>query len=164
MIRALFVAVALLVLAVGVAPTATADPYDDLRSMLPAGYNPGSCRTIDEQYEAVLAALACFDNSLPGGPHNAVYALYADPDRLVNDFSDALARLEIVPCPGGAPSPGDWGHGTTGAPLGQVACLAGKNKPEITWTKVPDRLFAHAIAPQGNLDSLYQWWRTNLAI
>ena len=44
MIRALLAAAAVAAAAICAVPTASADPYDQLRGLVPAGYGPDSCR------------------------------------------------------------------------------------------------------------------------
>lgn len=175
MLRTLLVA-AIAAAAIVAAPTASADPYDQLRAMLPTGYGPDSCRPGEGGYPSSteLAALECRDNSLPGGPTYAYYRLYADHDVLNDAFSTEREGSRQMywwfePCPG-------WGANAPAQPMtwyresnpnesaGWVVC-GRTNGPahgnaaakSIIWTTDSDLLLSIGEGP--DLARLYDWWK-----
>lgn len=166
MIRALSGAVVLGAIAVCWAPAAVADYYDQLRSLLPAGYGSGSCAPAEPGFVAPgdVAALTCRANSRPGGPGYARYELFQDPAMLAVQFQrDVSARHPYpVPCPGGQPSPGHWMYESTpDTTAGSILCgrVEGGDDVAVEWTKDRELLLALASGP--DLTGLYDWWRTN---
>lgn len=162
MIRALLLAAAIAAAAMSAAPTASADPYDDLIGMLPPGYGPDSCHPIDNPPKAALALLECGPNSLPGGPSHARYLLYGDPGLVSNIFGGLAKQPErtLIPCfRGDTASAGSWGNpaGTDG---GKLMCSTSGGTAELTWTSHSSHLIAHADGP--DVVALYNWWLDNV--
>ena len=166
MIRVFSVAAAVAAVAVGTAPSAGADPYDQLRGLLPAGYGSDSCKPAQPDFlgEGALAGLNCRDNSLPGGPTYALYELFANPNALANQFqNDVSARHpHPIPCPGGQPSPGSWhDNSTPDKTAGSILCgrLEGGPDVAVEWTNESKLLLALASGP--DVANLYYWWTAN---
>jgi hypothetical protein len=157
MIRALLAAAAIVAAAIGAAPTASADPYGKLVGMMPAGYGPDSCRLVDNPPQFALAVLDCGNNSLPGGPTHARYALSADPGAVLAVFG-GYAKLPFrspVPCGSGDTAGGTWSNkaGTDG---GSVACSTSGGVAEVSWTSHSNLFLAHADGP--DITPLFQWF------
>ncbi len=169
MIRVLLAAATVAVATMAAAPPVHADPYGDLWSLLPAGYDTGSCQPIDEEYPAVRAALECVDNSLPGGPRRASYALYVDAKRLAEDFQRHIAVVPPywagVPCPGWetGETTGTWTHtDNPNLTAGRLACgVITGTTAEMVWTKDSDLLLAVAGTDGPDLTGLYRWFLDN---
>ncbi|KQH79625.1 hypothetical protein AO501_20775 [Mycobacterium gordonae] len=170
--------------AIGAASTAGAGPEEQLRSVLPAGYDPASCQSPNNQSSPTgvaqsmlaLAALECRDNSLPGGPTYAYYRLYADNEKLDKAFSgeknaSRQAYWWFLPCPGqqgtGPAAAATWhenrapdkvaGWMVCGKVYGPVHGNA--EAKSIMWTRDSDRLLSIAEGP--DLAGLYDWWTRN---
>ncbi len=178
MIRALFVALVVVVAAIGAAPTASADPENQLRGMLPAGYGPDSCQPADNPpvHGEPLAALECWNNSMPGGPTYAYYSLHTNHDMLNDAFwnernGSRQAYAWFEPCPGwqgsGPPAPATWHHdGTPEQIAGWIVCghvygpvHGDPNAKAVMWTRDSDLLLSVAEGP--DLAGLYDWWKQN---
>ncbi len=156
MIRALLVAGAIAAAATEAAPMAGADPVDQLRSLLPTGYGPNSCKppAVRQPMPGEVAALECWDNSLPGGPTYAYYRLYTDRDKLSDAFSgewggSRQAYWWFQPCPGwegiGTPAPATWHRDKTPDEVaGRIKCGSvngpvhgNSDAKSIMWTRDP---------------------------
>jgi serine/threonine kinase PknH len=160
MIRALLLAAAIAAAAMSAAPTASADPYDDLIGMLPPGYGPDSCHPIPPK--AALALLECGPNSLPGGPSHARYMLFDDPAFVSKIFGGITKEPDrtLIPCfPGDTAVPGSWGNpaGTDG---GMFTCSTSGGAAELTWTSHSNHLLAHADGPE--VVAVFKWWWNNV--
>lgn len=166
MVRALFLVVAVAASAVGVAPTASADPTSDLMGMLPAGYSQGVCRPVENPPPVALAAVDCGNNSLPGGPTHARYILYPDAGTMMIDFRSFFntPMFREQPCPGmdsAVPTPvRDQG----GRQTGSIACgteedprfdQPGQGSPAVIWTKLANRFIGNAHG--SDIQSLFDW-------
>lgn len=153
MIRELLVATAISAAAIGVAPTASADPIDQLRGMLPAGYGPDSCHPIEDQ---LATHLECGQNSMPGGPANAGYLLFRNLGDLRKSYDVALKSptRQIVPCEEGGPAAAiRWNN----AKDGWLFCGLGGGDAEVIWNKESSLFAAHTDG--SDLSSLVQWWK-----
>ena len=162
MVRALLLAAAIAAAAISAAPTASADPYDDLIGMLPPGYGPDSCHPIDNPPKAALALLECGPNSLPGGPSHARYLLYADPALVSSIFGGITKEPDrtLIPCfRGDTAAPGNWGN-SAGTDGGMLTCSTSGGAAELTWTSHSSHLIAHADA--SDVTALYDWWFNNV--
>ena len=96
MIRALFAATAITFAAIGVPPTASADPLADLFALLPEGYAQG-CHPVDSERPIALVAVECDNKVFPGGgPAPGRYILYGDAATLERDFATAVQEW-LVP-------------------------------------------------------------------
>ena len=142
--------------AIGAAPKASADAYDQLWNAMPEGYSPSSCQPGDAPPPA-QAAFNCSDNSLPGGSTHAAYVLLPDRKTLDDAFwATVLDREQAVmlPCDHGFYS-GLWHNDRTDGNL-NCAHYTDHDDAEVVWTSGSDRLLAIAHGP--NLDTLVQWF------
>lgn len=116
---------------IGAAPTASADPTGIWLGMMPAGYGPDSCRLVDNPPQFALVVLECGNNSMPGEPTHARYALSADPGA-VSDVFGGYAKLPFrspIPCGSGDTAAGTWSEqGRHGRWLGRMQHLRGLPK------------------------------------
>jgi len=129
-----------------------------LLTLVPDGYGPGACKTIDPVTDA-LATVDCEKNTQPGGPDVARYSLFPDQATLDRHFASATKEDdELVMCPGAnVQSPTTWHYTTTPDKVeGQVACGTYKGGPDVLWTRNTDLLLADG---QGSdLPALHDWW------
>lgn len=141
-------------------PTPT-DPADRVLAMLPTGYSEGACAPAPADVEhAQLAVINCARNDDTGGPSSATYTLMGDPDALASAFSDIVAGIEVVTCPGEKQSPGPWKK--SGAPEsgGMIVCAMRPDRMTLAWTDDARMLLAviHSDTPEATLSDLYAWW------
>jgi serine/threonine kinase PknH len=129
-----------------------------LMTLLPDGYGPGACKTIDPVTDA-LATVDCEKNTQPGGPDVARYSLFGDQATLDRHFSSAIKEDdELLMCPGAnVQSPTTWHYTSTPDKVeGQVACGTYKGGPDVLWTRNTDLMLADG---QGaDLPALHDWW------
>ncbi|MFZ0834043.1 MAG: serine/threonine-protein kinase [Mycobacterium sp.] len=129
-----------------------------LMSLLPDGYDPGVCKTIDPVTDA-LATVDCGKNSKPGGPDVARYSLFPDQATLDRHFETAIKEDdELLNCPGSnTPSPTTWHYTQTPDKVeGQVACGTYKGGPDVLWTRNADLMLADGQGPE--MGALHDWW------
>jgi serine/threonine-protein kinase len=129
-----------------------------LMTLLPDGYGPGACKTIDPVTDA-LATVDCEKNTQPGGPDVARYSLFPDQATLDRHFSSAIKEDdELLMCPGSnVQSPTTWHYTSTPDKVeGQVACGTYKGGPDVVWTRNTDLLLADGQGP--DLPALHAWW------
>ena len=129
-----------------------------LMTLLPDGYGPGACKTIDPVTDA-LATVDCEKNTQPGGPDVARYSLFGDQATLDRHFSSAIKEDdEMLMCPGSnVQSPTTWHYTSTPDKVeGQVACGTYKGGPDVVWTRNTDLLLADGQGP--DLPALHAWW------
>jgi hypothetical protein len=149
MIRSLFAAAAIAVAAVGAAPPVSADPLADLMGMLPAGYSSDSCKPAYPT--EALAAVNCWDNSLPGGPTYATYWLFGDYKAMYDAFTAYLNSpgWAAATCPGMHSSDPIPAVGSDGTQYGSIACGRGTTPSPVrdgavAWTRDADRFLGVA--------------------
>ncbi len=155
MIRELLGAAVIAVAGIAAAPTASADPIDQLWGMLPSGYGPDSCHPDNDQLAAVLECPG--GNSLPGAPTGARYLLFRDLGDMRRSFDVAVKEptRQIVPCEEGAPAVvGRWND----AKDGWVFCSIAGDMAHLFWSKESTLFTAHVMSP--DLGSLVQWWKS----
>lgn len=129
-----------------------------LLTLLPEGYGPGACKSIDPVTDA-LATVDCDKNTEPGGPDVARYSLFPDQATLDRHFDAATKEDdEMAMCPGAnVQSPTTWHYTSTPDKVeGQVACGTYKGGPDVLWTRNTDLLLADGQGP--DLGALHQWW------
>jgi hypothetical protein len=126
----------------------------------PPGYPTGSCRLSANPPPSpgVVAAVDCFNNTLPGGPPVARYEEFADQNTLNNAFQTDVRGAALQPCPGSSGSaPGTWNATSPPPASGSVICYTSSdNMAHVEWTNTPDRVKANASGP--DMASLYGWW------
>lgn len=156
-----------MLVAVGVAAPASADPVADLYGMLPDGYDEGVCQPVDvppNDPNRKVAILQCGPNSMPGGPIGARYIEFADKDAVAGNFqayvNSDMWQTEI--CPGETTriiSVMTPGH----EQLGLVACGRQTNDPGP-----PHLIFIHGLmfgnAIGADFQSLLQWMAKSRAL
>ncbi|MFZ0835804.1 MAG: hypothetical protein WAM92_22600 [Mycobacterium sp.] len=158
-------AAAIAAVGIGVAPSASADPYDVLWKMVPPGYSEGSCQAAgpgDTLEPGAIAYVECHNNSLPGGPSVARYVLFSDVNALNSHFADIYyhspMHFKAVACPGRPADATRWaGPGNNSG--GSVGC--GDTEGDmavVSWTNDSGPLVAWAEGP--DLNALYGWWST----
>lgn len=168
MLRALSVAAAVIVVAIGAAPRANADPLADLMKRLPKGYGSDSCKPADSK--GALAAVDCRNNSLPGGPTYASYWLFGDYTGMYDEFTAYLKSPAWAPatCPGKQSSDATAVVGSNGKKYGSIACGRGSGTDwqvrdgAVAWTRDADRFLGVAyVGYQGQAypASLFNWVR-----
>lgn len=134
--------------------------------MLPAGYGGDSCAPADPV--GALAALACRDNSLPGGPTFATYWLFGDDDAMRAAFTAYLTRPDWAPtaCPGSQSAEAITVLGSDGQPYGRLACGRGTGADwlardgAVAWTHDADHFLGVAyVGYQGQAfpAGLFEW-------
>lgn len=168
MLRALSVAAAILVIAIGAAPRAGADPMADLMRMLPAGYSSNSCKPTTSK--AASAAVECRDNSLPGGPTYATYSLFRDYTGMYDAFTSSLESSTWTPaaCPGKQSPDPTAVLDSAGKQYGFIACGRGTGADwqakdgAVAWTRDADHFLGVAyVGYQGQAypAGLFNWVR-----
>lgn len=168
MLRALSVAVTIVVAALGAAPRVGADSLADLMRMLPAGYSSDSCKAGNSP--GALAAVDCRDNSLPGGPTYATYSLFRDYTGMYDAFTASLKTSTWAPatCPGKQSSDPTAVIGSNGKQYGFIACGRGTGSDwqvrdgAVAWTRNADHFLGVAyVGYQGQMypASLFNWVR-----
>ncbi len=165
MIRALFAAAAVAAAAIGVAPSANADPYDTLWKMVPPGYSEGSCQQAEPGVAlepGVVAYVECRNNTLAGGPETARYVLFGDVSSLNSSFGDIYNQsphhFKAKPCPEMPGFPIRW-YTRDGTEAGTVGCgIAEGDYAVVLWTTDSGPMLAWAEGP--DLAALFNWWST----
>lgn len=168
MLRAMCVAAAIAVAAIGAPPPAGADPLSDLLDLLPAGYGSHSCTPADST--DALAAVNCRDNSLPGGPTYATYWLFGDYSAMHDAFTAYVNGTGWSPatCPGTQSSDATAVVGSDGTQYGLIACGRGTGPDwqvrdgTVAWTRDADHFLGVAyVGYQGQAypASLFNWIR-----
>jgi serine/threonine protein kinase len=136
-----------------------------LLSVLPSGYPPGTCKSPAQPMPGSAVSVMCGPNTDPNGPTVSAYGLFTNLKALQDAFTGFTGSDTLLPCPGGKASPGTWWH--TKDPnivLGQLACGTYKgDEPQVLWSNQQTMVFALIGGkPQGpNLDQLYKWWTSH---
>lgn len=154
MIRELLVTTAITAAAIGVAPTASAGPIEQLWGMLPPGYGPDSCHPVEDQLAAVLECPG--GNSLPGGPTGGRYLLFRDLGELQKSYDVAVNEptRPRVPCEEGLPAAAiRWND----AHDGWLFCSTEGDHAHVIWSRESTLFSAHVMSH--DLASLVQWWK-----
>jgi hypothetical protein len=151
------------------AATATADPSGtgssaDLNTLAGAvskGYGLNNCTAQQLTGTGELAELLCGQSPDSNGPAAALYALFDSGTNLASSFSSTIKDVSMAACGDAGQSPTTWHQGSSGQSAGQVACGTYKNAATITWTTDSKNVLGHITASNGDVNALYQWWRTN---
>jgi hypothetical protein len=106
---------------------------------------------------AELAALNCGQNPDSGGPVQATYILFSNGNDLAGSFKTNIKDDVLTAC-GDAQSPTTWHQGSS---TGQVACGTYQNAAEVIWTTDSKNVLSRIRGSNTDVNSLYQWWRTN---
>lgn len=151
------------------APASTDAPSDDqqarLLSLLPSGYPAGVCTPAtpgpDSIWVNAVAMVACGQNTQPGGPSHATYALFPTPDSLKKAFTDDVANVSLVKCRGESRSPANW-HYDQGSneTAGMLACGTYNNHPNVIWTYDQKLMLSDVSGDPATIEDLHTWWDT----
>ena len=148
------------------APTATADPtsgtsadINTLASALSKGYGLNNC-TAQAVPSGALAYLHCGQSPDPGGPTLGKYFLFSTGNALASSFRGVIAGDTLSNC-GDASSPTPWHQGSSTTDAGSVACGTFQSHAEIVWTNDAKNMLGVIRAADGDIPSLYKWWRDN---
>lgn len=148
------------------AATATADPntgnaadINTLASALSKGYGLDNC-TAQSVPTGALAYLQCGRSPDPGGPILGKYFLFGTGDALTSSFRGIIGGDTLGKC-GEASSPTPWHQGSSTTSAGSVACGTFQNHAEIVWTNDAKNMLGVIRAGDGDVPSLYRWWRDN---
>ncbi len=149
--------------------TAVADPggtgssadLNTLAGVMSKGYGLNNCAAQQLTQTGELAELLCGQSPDSNGPAAALYALFDSSTNLASAFSSTIKDVSMAACGDAGQSPTTWRQGANGQSAGQVACGTYKNAATITWTTDAKNVLGHITASNGDVGSLYQWWRTN---
>ena len=145
--------------------TATADPntgssadINMLAGSLSKGYSLNNCAP-QQAPSGALAYIQCGQSPDPSGPAMGRYFLFSDGDDLAAAFKSMISGRTLTDC-GDTQSPTSWHQGSVTGNGGSVACGTFQNAAEITWTTDAKNVLSLIRASNGDVPSLYQWWRT----
>lgn len=149
--------------------TATADPggtgsqadLNTLAGSVSKGYGLNNCKPQQVTETGELAELLCGQSPDSNGPAGALFALFDSGTNMASSFSSTIKDVSMAACGDAGPSPTTWHQGANGQSAGQVACGTYKNAATITWTTDAKNVLGHITASNSDVNSLYQWWRTN---
>jgi hypothetical protein len=144
-------------------PTTPSPEADRLLTMVPAGYQSGSCRPAAVPKDA-LAQVSCDKNSDAGGPLSATYTLVGDKAALDAALNGIVQASTMVNCPGNIQSPGPWRRNATpDKTSGVLFCGVQEGRPTVAWTDetrmVVSKVQSGAQGP--TFDELYAWWSSH---
>ncbi|SDC94025.1 serine/threonine protein kinase [Geodermatophilus telluris] len=141
------------------------DPEEQLRAVLPAGFDGSSCTTEGAAGDGDLAALQCGAAAQQPGPQVAFFYLYEDGDAVdavfVSDVTGVgLSPLTDTDCPD---AQGYRGYRDADEqPAGRVACwVDAEGDANLAWTQEDVAAEGHVVAPgggQSGLADLWAWW------
>jgi serine/threonine-protein kinase len=102
--------------------------------------------------------VSCGQNSQPGGPTRATYGLFPNLDSLKKAFTDDIANISLVDCPGEGTSPATWQSTRTPTVTGgEIACGTYNNHPNLIWT-FDKKLMLSDVAGDQAVADLHKWW------
>jgi serine/threonine protein kinase len=145
------------------ATTSAGDPQSRLMSNLPSGYASGTCTPTTPKPNSIwinaVAMVDCGQNTQTGGPSHAVYGLFANPDALKQAFTDDIATVQLMNCPGEGSSPDGWHYDQTPTETaGQIACGTYKNHPNVIWSNEAKLTLSDVFGDPATIDELHTWW------
>jgi tRNA A-37 threonylcarbamoyl transferase component Bud32 len=136
-----------------------------LTRLLPAGYPAGSCTPTSALPAGAQAAMTCTQNTDPGGPATATYALAADATALRSALQAVIGGSTQVACPGNniqIQSPGPWRRNANPTvAAGTLYCGANGGQAVVAWTTDAELLFSVTRADLAGMGDLYQWWASH---
>ncbi|ODR09007.1 protein kinase [Mycobacterium sherrisii] len=143
--------------------TPPGDVESQLLSIVPPGYPSGVCTPATPKPNSVwseaLAIVDCDQNTNPGGPSKARYALFPNPAVLKDAFDADVKLLQMVTCPGGTTNPEPWQHPS--APkvdVGMIACGTYENHPNMVWSNQQRLLLCDVFGDPPTIEELHTWW------
>ncbi|MGZ4583026.1 MAG: serine/threonine protein kinase [Mycobacterium sp.] len=140
--------------------TGSSADLNTLAGSVSKGYGLNNCTPQALTGTGELAELLCGQSPDSNGPAAGLYALFDGPTNLASAFSSTIKDVSMAACGDAGQSPTTWHQGSS-ASAGQVACGTYKNSATITWTTDSKNVLGHITANNGDVGSLYQWWRTN---
>lgn len=150
-IRRLLIAAAVAAAAIGLAPSAGADPLSDLWPLLPLGYQEDTCQPGTPE-GSQLAIIHC--GGLPNGPSEAHFvmaeSIKAARANFDFTFQGKSQQLPFTPveCPGSGGIRGTWAAGL-------VACgVNERDSPYLMYTNGP----MFGVAFGNDHGTLFKWW------
>ncbi|WAC89221.1 serine/threonine-protein kinase [Mycobacterium sp. Aquia_213] len=147
------------------APSSQAPSNDQARliSLLPPGYLAGTCTPATPESGSIwtnaVAMVSCGQNTQPGGPSHATYGLFPTPDRLKKAFTDSIANVSLVNCPGEGASPVSWHYDQTpNEQAGLIACGTYNAHPNVIWTNEEKLMLNDVAGDPATVEDLHTWW------
>jgi serine/threonine kinase PknH len=148
------------------APPSAAPPADAqarLQSLLPSGYLPGTCTPATPDagslWAGAVAMVSCGQNTQPGGPSRASYALFPTPDTLKKAFKADISNLSLVHCPGEAKSPNGWHYDESpDVVAGEIACGTLNDHGALIWTVEQKLMLSDVTGDPATVADLHTWW------
>ncbi|RFU20665.1 serine/threonine-protein kinase [Geodermatophilus marinus] len=150
-------------------PTPAPEPEEDLRAIIPLGFDGAGCRTGDPSNDGELAVLDCGASTAQPGPQDSSFYLYPDAETLDGVFLRDVTGAGIAELPAGTLCPDAQGYGywqADGEQVGRIACYVdeGTQNAFLIWTEEEfnaEAIVAIAGAGQEGLVTLMEWWRQN---
>ncbi|CQD13757.1 putative serine/threonine-protein kinase pknh [Mycobacterium lentiflavum] len=147
------------------APSSQGPSNDQARliSLLPPGYLAGTCTPATPESGSIwtnaVAMVSCGQNTQPGGPSKATYGLFPTPDRLKKSFTDDIANVSLVNCPGEGASPVSWHYDQTPNEMaGLIACGTYNGHPNVIWTNEEKLMLSDVAGDPATVEDLHTWW------
>jgi serine/threonine kinase PknH len=142
---------------------ASSDAQARLLNLLPSGYPAGVCTPATPESGSIwvnaVAMVSCGQNTKPGGPSHATYGLFPTADGLKTAFTDDIANVSLVNCPGEGGSPASWHNDRTpDATAGQIACGNYNNTPNVIWTFDAKLMLSDVYGDPATVADLHTWW------
>jgi serine/threonine-protein kinase len=140
---------------------ATSDDEGKLLSLLPSGYGSGTCTPAAPTPGSIWAGasmmVSCGQNTQPGGPARATYALFPNMESLKKAFYDDVSTINLVDCPTEGKSPAAWQSSRSNETEGQIACGIDNDHPRLIWT-FDKKLMLSEVSGGQAVDDLHKWW------
>ncbi|SFP76580.1 serine/threonine protein kinase [Geodermatophilus dictyosporus] len=141
------------------------DPEEQLRAVLPGGFDPSSCTTQGAAGDGDLAALQCGAAEQQPGPQVAFFYLYEDGAAVDAVFVSDVTGVGLSPL-SGADCPDAQGYrgyeGPDGELAGRVACwVDDEGDANLAWTQDDVAAEGHVVVADGGesgLADLWAWW------
>ncbi|CDO88616.1 protein kinase [Mycobacterium triplex] len=147
------------------APSSPGPNTDQARliSLLPPGYLAGTCTPATPESGSIwtnaVAMVSCGQNTQPGGPSKATYGLFPTPDLLKKSFTDDIANVSLVNCPGEGASPVSWHYDQTPNEMaGLIACGTYNGHPNVIWTNEEKLMLSDVAGDPATVEDLHTWW------
>ncbi|PRY42078.1 serine/threonine-protein kinase [Geodermatophilus tzadiensis] len=141
------------------------DPEEQLRAVLPAGFDAASCTTQGAAGDGDLAALQCGAARQQPGPQVAFFYLYEDGAAVDAVFVSDVTGVGLSPL-GSTDCPDAQGYrgydGPDGELAGRVACwVDDEGDANLAWTQDDVAAEGHVVVAGGGeagLADLWTWW------
>ncbi|MGY1650777.1 serine/threonine-protein kinase [Geodermatophilus sp. SYSU D01119] len=144
----------------------TAGPqHDALLAIVPADFDPSSCRPAPSAGDGDVAAVDCGRAASETGPRTARFFLYPDGETADEVFTGDVTDLGLPALENGASCPASQGYQdwtVDDVVMGQVACYVDEtNTAVLIWTETDDATEAVVTVRNGGtagLARLVEWW------